>query len=75
MDRQSILCSLLLAAAVCAFYSPVTKNGFIMWDDDVYITENRQVKAGLTWATVEWAFTTYDQSNWHPVTWLSHALD
>jgi Tfp pilus assembly protein PilF len=24
---------------------------------------------------VKWAFTTYDQSNWHPLTWLSHALD
>ena len=22
-----------------------------------------------------WAFTTYDEANWHPLTWLSHALD
>ena len=29
----------------------------------------------MTWATVEWAFTTYDEANWHPLTWLSHALD
>ncbi len=29
----------------------------------------------MTWATVKWAFTTYNQGNWHPLTWLSHALD
>ena len=40
-----------------------------------YITDNPHVRAGLTWATVKWAFTTYDKANWHPLTWLSHALD
>jgi hypothetical protein len=24
---------------------------------------------------VKWAFTSYEHSNWHPLTWLSHALD
>jgi tetratricopeptide (TPR) repeat protein len=24
---------------------------------------------------VSWAFVSYDAGNWHPVTWLSHALD
>jgi hypothetical protein len=37
--------------------------------------ENAHVQTGLNWDTVEWAFTSYDQANWHPVTWLSHALD
>jgi tetratricopeptide (TPR) repeat protein len=52
----------------------VVHNGFI-YDDDGYITGNPHVRAGLTWATVKWAFTTYEQANWHPLTWLSHALD
>ena len=25
--------------------------------------------------TVKWAFTTFDAANYHPLTWLSHALD
>ena len=29
----------------------------------------------LAWSTVKWAFSSYDASNWHPLTWLSHALD
>ena len=30
---------------------------------------------GLTWKTVRWAFLSTDAANWHPLTWLSHALD
>src|ERR1700686_286502 len=74
-QKRTLLLCLLLIAVVLAFYSPVTHNGFLNYDDDWYITNNPHVKAGLTWATVKWAFTTYDQANWHPVTWLSHALD
>jgi tetratricopeptide (TPR) repeat protein len=29
----------------------------------------------LSWDTVKWAFTAFYASNWHPLTWLSHALD
>src|SRR6266403_2716122 len=76
--RCRLLCLLLcliLIAVVLVFYSPVTHNGFLNYDDDQYITSNPHVRAGLTWLTVKWAFTTYDQANWHPLTWLSHALD
>ncbi len=69
-----LLC-LLLTAVVLVVYNPVIHNGFLNFDDDGYITANAHVKAGLTWATVKWAFTTYNQGNWHPLTWLSHALD
>ena len=24
---------------------------------------------------MKWTFTSYDAANWHPLTWLSHALD
>ncbi|MGB6384161.1 MAG: tetratricopeptide repeat protein [Terriglobales bacterium] len=69
-----MLC-LLLTVVVLVFYNPVIHNGFLNYDDDGYITANPHVRAGLTWATVKWAFTTYDKANWHPLTWLSHALD
>jgi tetratricopeptide (TPR) repeat protein len=73
-QRTFLLCLLLTAAALVS-YSPATHNRFLNYDDDTYITNNPHVKAGLTSATVKWAFTTYDQANWHPLTWLSHALD
>jgi tetratricopeptide (TPR) repeat protein len=61
-------------AAVLASYSPVIHNGFI-YDDYGYIVNNPAVRAGVTWATAKWAFTTFAQGNWHPLTWLSHAFD
>jgi Tfp pilus assembly protein PilF len=66
---------LLLALATLAFYNPIVHNGFTNFDDDIYILNNAHVRAGLTWDTVKWAFTSFDAANWHPLTWLSHALD
>ena len=74
-QTHTMLWCLLLTAAVLLSYSPVIRNGFLNYDDDAYITDNAHVRAGLTWATVKWAFTTYDQANWAPLSWLSHALD
>ena len=39
------------------------------------MTDNGHVMGGLHWSTIRWAFTTYDEANWHPLTWISHALD
>lgn len=66
---------LLLALLTLAFYNPVIHNGFTNFDDDFYIVHNPRVQSGLTWDTAKWAFTTYYFSNWHPITWMSYALD
>jgi tetratricopeptide (TPR) repeat protein len=44
-------------------------------DDQIYVSENRQVAGGLTSTAIAWAFTTGRASNWHPLTWLSHLCD
>ncbi len=72
--RTPILC-LLLAAITLALYNPVVQHPFVNYDDDRYVTENPHVRQGLTGQTIAWALTSGDQSNWHPLTWISHALD
>jgi protein O-mannosyl-transferase len=72
--RTLILC-LLLATGTLSLYSRVTHAGFLRYDDDRYVVENPHVRAGLHWSTATWAFTTFEQANWHPLTWLSHAAD
>jgi len=72
---QKMLLGLALAVAVLAVYYPVHWQPFANYDDADYVTDNFHVKAGLTWATVQWAMTTRAAANWHPVTWMSHALD
>ncbi len=70
-----LLVCLLLAGAILLPYLQVKDHGFITLDDPMYVTENHEVQAGLTWQGVKWAFTTMQSSNWHPLTWLSHMLD
>jgi tetratricopeptide (TPR) repeat protein len=69
------LTALLLALVTLLVYLPATRNGFVIYDDDEYVTANRVVQNGLTWDGVKWAFTTDHADNWHPVTWLSHMTD
>ena len=73
--KQRLILSLLLVLATLALYNPVTRAPFLNLDDDLYVTENPDVRAGLTWHSVAWAFRTTTNTNWHPITWLSHELD
>ncbi len=70
-----ILLALLLAVATVALYAPVRHHPFVNYDDGTYVTRNLHVKAGLNRQSVEWAMTSYEAANWHPVTWLSHIVD
>ncbi len=74
-QRQTFLLGVLLAVTTLILYYPVDGHPFVNYDDNVYITENPYVTSGLHWKAVEWAFTTFEQGNWHPLTWLSHAAD
>lgn len=74
-QKRRLICCLLLALTTIALYAPVTRAPFLNFDDGVYVTANPQVRAGLSWTTVVWAFRTSEATNWHPITWLSHALD
>jgi tetratricopeptide (TPR) repeat protein len=67
----------ILALATIAAFEPLRHNGFVSFDDNIYITENPQVQRGLTFESVIWAFATPhgDTGFWHPLTSLSHLLD
>ena len=74
--RDQRLLGALLVAGTLLLYLPVVHHDFIrLWDDDAYVTDNPHVTTGLKLSNVVWAFTSFEQSNWHPVTWISHMLD
>jgi tetratricopeptide (TPR) repeat protein len=72
--RAWALC-LLLAVVIFAVYFPALRHPFVIYDDVDYVSQNRQVQQGLTLETFRWALTSMEFSNWHPLTWMSHALD
>jgi protein O-mannosyl-transferase len=65
--------SFLLFILFC--YWPIYQAEFINFDDFLYVTQNEYVKEGLTVKSIYWAFSSFDLSNWHPVTMMSHMLD
>ncbi|MGO9305849.1 MAG: hypothetical protein ACLP3R_19495 [Candidatus Korobacteraceae bacterium] len=73
--KQALGLSLVLLAATIALYFPVIHHPFANMDDMGYVYENLHVQDGLTWPTIKWALLTFDDNNWHPVTWFSHSLD
>ncbi|MCI0744504.1 MAG: tetratricopeptide repeat protein [Verrucomicrobia subdivision 3 bacterium] len=74
MARLRLIC-LLLTLFTLLVYLRVWQHDYVLYDDPDYVTENRTVQAGLSGEGIQWAFTTTDVSNWHPLTWLSHMLD
>jgi Tfp pilus assembly protein PilF len=73
--KRTWAAALILAAVTFAVYSPVLRFPFVNYDDVDYVTENSHVQQGLTLDTLSWALTSTAQANWHPLTWVSHALD
>ena len=71
----NLMISLFLILAIIVVYWQVQNFDFVGFDDELYVTKNRQVQAGLTYRGFLWAFATTQAANWHPLTWLSHMLD
>jgi len=75
MDKVEVAVCVLLLLAVLAAFGQTVQHGFLNFDDDAYVYENRHVSHGLTASGVVWAFSQGEQASWIPVTWLSLMLD
>ena len=64
-----------LAITTFGIYAQVIGHHFITIDDISYIQENSWVNHGVTLSGLTWAFTTFYQGNWHPLTWIAHMID
>jgi Tfp pilus assembly protein PilF len=76
--KRKLNARILLAGAVSLItflvYLPSLKNAFVLLDDDAYVTQNPHIRSFGT-AFFKWAFLGFHEGNWHPLTWISHALD
>jgi len=73
--KLNIVLCVLIAGVTIALYSPVIGHSFVVLDDHDYVVANSHIHGGLSWNTIKWAFASTEAANWHPLTWLSHALD
>src|ERR1700722_13709862 len=73
--KSFTLICLALALVTFALYAPMLHYGFIIFDDETYITGNAHVTSGLNSTNIVWAFKSGEAANWHPLTWISHQAD
>ena len=75
-ERHSkALAALALVILSVTIYAPTLGHPFTSLDDGAYVTENPHVVSGLGWQTIRWSLTATEMGHWHPLTWMSHALD
>ena len=64
-----------VAIITFAVYIAALQNDFIAeWDDGEYVLNNPYIRS-INLAFLRWAFFDFHASNWHPLTWISHAID
>ena len=76
MKRKNLQYYIAAAVSLLTFaiYLPALQNEFVSADDDGYVFENPHIRS-FNAIFIKWAFFNFFTSNWHPLTWLSHALD
>jgi tetratricopeptide (TPR) repeat protein len=74
-SRRNWLIAGSLAVLAFVVFIPALDAKFVNFDDKDYVEENPGVTDGLSSTSIEWAFTTFHNANWHPLTWLSLQLD
>jgi Flp pilus assembly protein TadD len=72
--RASLILCAILGLLIFAVFWPVGKFGFVDYDDQQYVANNRAIQGKFSQQQVLWAFE-FHASNWHPLTWISHLLD
>jgi Flp pilus assembly protein TadD len=73
--RGNILLLLsLLAVLVIASFSPILKNGFVNWDDNVYLTQNPRAK-NFTPEKIPQIFTSFERVQYKPLSFLVFSLE
>jgi len=65
-----------LIAGLTAFvvFLPALDNGFVRWDDFGYVVNNIHIRT-ISLSSIKWMLFEPYLSNWHPLTWLSLAVD
>lgn len=75
LRQKPMMLGALLVFATLLLYCRVARYEFLIFDDKPYVTQNVHVNTGLNLGNTVWAFTSFHEGNWHPITWLSHMAD
>jgi len=69
-----LLAVLILSLACILIYLPVSMAELLFWDTQTYVNDNVAIH-DINGSSLLWMLTQTYHANWHPLTWLSHAVD
>ena len=69
-----LLAVLILSLACILTYLPVSMAELLFWDTQTYVNDNVAIH-DINGSSLLWMLTQTYHANWHPLTWLSHAVD
>jgi len=75
LQRKQKIALFLLCLVTFLIYFQIYYHEFTAFDDPGYITNNQLVKKGISINGILWSFVSTQQSNWHPLTWISLMCD
>jgi len=64
----------LVAPAACLPFVPALRNGWVNWDDPVFLLGNAHLRS-LSFENLRWMLTTTWSGVYQPLPWLTYALD
>ncbi len=73
--KKGMVAAVILTALVLIVYSQCGDFELVTYDDTSYVTDNERVMEGISAENVVWAFSSFQLSNYHPLTVVSHMLD
>ena len=73
-SRNIAWLSVAIAALTIFVHWPAVHNGFVYWDDPLYLGKVSQLKR-VSFSALEWIATALLPLYYHPLTWLSHLVD
>ena len=72
--RNNFFIITTLSTIIFISFLPVFNNDFVDWDDQMHLMDNPNYR-GLSLSNLKWMFTTFKGGHYHPLTWLSFAID
>jgi tetratricopeptide (TPR) repeat protein len=69
-----VIIAVLVAIVTFSVFLPALQNEFVDWDDNLYVYDNSFIHS-IDAKLFKSAFFSFTASNWHPLTWISHAVD
>ncbi len=73
MLKTKFVIAALVAVITFIVFLPALQNDFV-WDDEVYISKNPFIRT-IDTTLLKSIFLRFYVANWHPIAWISHAID